>query len=220
MTVAVIKIYSCTVNNGHWINDGVIVYLTFYDAYTVIKSPRYTGGDFMFLYQFVRRRRRRLQSCSRYNFCTTFQISFIYGRIHEPDQKITWLDLSQFSSWPWPWIFKVKYQICCISQKNGPIARKQKNNKTYRLNSLSLNFLAKPRIFKVKYGIRYISLGQKWSNCHETKSKDIDWTLGLKCDHRIWHWPWPWLWTFKVKFGICYILVKNYLIATKWKLHL
>ena len=25
----------------------------------VIKSPRYTGGDFMFLYRFVRRRRHR-----------------------------------------------------------------------------------------------------------------------------------------------------------------
>ena len=25
----------------------------------LIKSPRYTGGDFMFLYRFVRRRRRR-----------------------------------------------------------------------------------------------------------------------------------------------------------------
>ena len=25
----------------------------------VIKSPRYTGGDFMFLYRFVRRRRSR-----------------------------------------------------------------------------------------------------------------------------------------------------------------
>ena len=24
----------------------------------IIKSPRYTGGDFMLLYQFVRRRRR------------------------------------------------------------------------------------------------------------------------------------------------------------------
>ena len=26
---------------------------------TPIKSPRYTGGDFMFLFRFVRRRRRR-----------------------------------------------------------------------------------------------------------------------------------------------------------------
>ena len=25
----------------------------------IIKSPRYTGGDFMFLYRYVRRRRRR-----------------------------------------------------------------------------------------------------------------------------------------------------------------
>ena len=27
----------------------------------IIKSPQYTGGDFMFLYRFVRRRRRRPQ---------------------------------------------------------------------------------------------------------------------------------------------------------------
>ena len=24
------------------------------------------------------------------------------------------------------------------------------------------------------------------------KSKHIDWTLGLKCDHRVWPWPWSW----------------------------
>ena len=29
---------------------------------SLIKSPRYTGGDFMFLYRFVRRRRRRRRS--------------------------------------------------------------------------------------------------------------------------------------------------------------
>ena len=28
-------------------------------SYLLIKSPQYTGGDFMFLYRFVRRRRRR-----------------------------------------------------------------------------------------------------------------------------------------------------------------
>ena len=41
VTVAVIKIYLCTVNNGYWINDGpgVIVYLTFYDVYTVNQQP-------------------------------------------------------------------------------------------------------------------------------------------------------------------------------------
>ena len=37
VTVAMIKIYLCTVNYGHQINDGVIVYSFFYDAYTVIQ---------------------------------------------------------------------------------------------------------------------------------------------------------------------------------------
>ena len=27
-----------------------------------------------------------------------------------------------------------------------------------------------------------------WSDCDETKS-NIDWTQGLKCDHRVWPWP-------------------------------
>ena len=58
-------------------------------------------------------------------------------------------------------------------------------------------------------------LSQKWSDCREMKSKHIDWTLGLKCDHRVWPWPWPWLWIFKVKYRICYISAKNGPIATK-----
>ena len=45
----------------------------------------------------------------------------------------------------------------------------------------------------------------KWSNCHETKSKPIHLTLGLKCDPQVWLWPWPWPWIFKVKYWICYI---------------
>ena len=54
-------------------------------------------------------------------------------------------------------------------------------------------------------------LSQKWSDYHETKGKHIDWTLGFKCDHRVW--PWPRF--FKVKYRICYISAKNGLIATK-----
>ena len=60
-------------------------------------------------------------------------------------------------------------------------------------------------------------LSQKWSDCHETKSKHIDWTQGLKCDHAVWPWPWPWPWIFKVKYWICYISAKNSPIATKPK---
>ena len=57
----------------------------------------------------------------------------------------------------------------------------------------------------------------KWSDCHETKSKHIDITLGLKCDHQILPWPWPWPLIFKVKYWICYISAKNYPIAMKCK---
>ena len=57
----------------------------------------------------------------------------------------------------------------------------------------------------------------RWSDCHKTKSKYIDWTLGLKCDHQIWPWLWPWPWIFKVKYGICYILTKSGPIAMKRK---
>ena len=36
------------------------------------------------------------------------------------------------------------------------------------------------------------------------KSKHIDWTLGLKCDHRVWPWPWPWPWIsrWNIEFAI------------------
>ena len=81
----------------------------------------------------------------------------------------------------------------------------------YRLNSraqmwppgltlamtLTLNFQG--QIWNFPY------LSQKWPDCHETKRKHIDWTLGLKCVHRVWPWPWPWPWIFKVKYGISYI---------------
>ena len=49
------------------------------------------------------------------------------------------------------------------------------------------------------------------------KSKHIYWTQGLKCDHGVWPWPWPWPRIFKVKYGICYITVKNGPIAANQK---
>ena len=107
------------------------------------------------------------------------------------------------------------------------MVRLPRNKKeTYQLNSrpqvwpsdltsamtLTLNFQG--QICNLLY------LSQKWSDCHETKSKHIDWTLGLKCDHQIWPWPWPWPWIFKVKYGICYISAKNGPIAMKQKANL
>ena len=63
----------------------------------------------------------------------------------------------------------------------------------------------------------WLYLSQKWSDCYETKSKHIDWTLGFKCDHRVWPWPWPWPSIFKVKYRIGYISANNGAMATKRK---
>ena len=63
----------------------------------------------------------------------------------------------------------------------------------------------------------WLYLCQKWSDCHKMKSKHIDWTLGLKCDHQIWPWLWPWPWIFKVKYEFLYISTKTGPIATKLK---
>ena len=66
----------------------------------------------------------------------------------------------------------------------------------------------------------WLYLCQKWSDCHKTKSKHINGTLGLKCDHQIWPWHWPWPWIFKVKYEICYISTKSGPIAMKQKANL
>ena len=47
--------------------------------------------------------------------------------------------------------------------------------------------------------------------------RNENWTLGLKCDCRVWPWPWPRPWIFKVKYGIGYISAKNGAIAMKRK---
>ena len=83
--------------------------------------------------------------------------------------------------WLWPWIFKVKYRICYISAKNGPIATKRKANISIELQGLKCDHQVWPwpwpqplnfqgQIWNLPY------LSQKWSGCHETKSKHIDWT--------------------------------------------
>ena len=97
-----------------------------------IKSPRLPGVT-MFLYWLLMPLMLAAEFHSRDNFRTSFRISFIFGRIDGPELEITWLDFGQFLLWPWPWIFKVKYGICYVWAKNGPIAMKRKQ--TYRLKS-------------------------------------------------------------------------------------
>ena len=186
-------------------------------SYRLIKSPQYTGGDFMFLYRFVRRRRRR--------------------RRRRPQilvHAITFEQLFGFLSFL-AWLLALTYRFTDyilvdfrrdldleFSRSNSEFATSQpimvrlpRNEKqTHRLNSrlqmwpsgltlvmtLTLNFQGQIS--------NWLYLSQKWSDCHETKSKHIDWSQDLKCDHQVWPWPWLWPWIFKVKCEIGYICQK------------
>ena len=88
--------------------------------------------------------------------------------------------------WPWPWIFKVKYGICYISTKNGPVSVKQKANISIELYAsnvttdwtlavtLTLNFQG-------QIG-NLLHLRQKWSDYHKI----------IKRKHRLnWRLQWP-----------------------------
>ena len=98
--------------------------------------------------------------------------------------------------WPWPWLFKVKYGICHISAKNGPIATKWKanisiepwdSNVTIRFDlghNIDLEFSRSNMKFAISQ--------RKVVRLLRNERQNIDWTPGLKCDQWVWHWPWPW----------------------------
>ena len=242
----------------------------------IFKSPRYTGGDFMFLYRFVRRRRCRSRRRHRRRpriLVHTITFEQLFGFLSFLARLLTYrlpgeilvdfrrdLDL-EFSRSNWEF---------AISQPK--MVRMPRNEKkTHRLNSrpqmwpsgltlamtLTLNFqgqiwnllylsqkwcnlprnekkthrlISRPQMWPSGLTLamtvtlnfqsqiwNWLYLCQKWSDCHETKSKHIDWTSGFKCDYQIWPWPWPWPWIFKVKYEICDISTKSGPIATKRK---
>ena len=78
--------------------------------------------------------------------------------------------------WPWPWIFKVKYRICYISAKNGPIATKRKANISIELQASNV------------------------TNGFELNHNRDLWILKVKRDLDLWPHTWPWPWIFMVKF--------------------
>ena len=61
----------------YWEADVIIWWL--------IKSPRYTGGDYVFVPVRTPPPPPAADFCSRDNFWTTFRISFIFGTIVGPD---------------------------------------------------------------------------------------------------------------------------------------
>ena len=150
--------------------------------YPIIKSPQYTGGDFMFLYRFVRRRRRSRRRRRRPQIL-----------VH----AITFEQLFGFLSFL-AWLLALTYRLTEyilvdfrrdldleFSRWNSELATSQpimvrlpRNEKqTHRLNSrlqmwpsgltlamtLTLNFQG--QIWNLLY------LNQKWSDCHENKKQ-------------------------------------------------
>ena len=83
----------------------------------------------MFLYRFVRRSRRRPQILVHsITFEQRFGLLLFLARLFALTYSLFDLMLVDFRRTPWPWIFKVKYGICYISAKNGPIATERKTN--------------------------------------------------------------------------------------------
>ena len=134
--------------------------------HVLIKSFRYTGGDFMFLYWFVRRRPQIL----------VHTITF---------EQLLWFLSFWHDCWPWPIGYLIRFWsifgMTLTLNFQGQI-RKQ----TYRLISRpqmwpSVLTLAMTLTLNFQGQIwNWLYLCQKWSDCHETNSKHIDWTLGLK----------------------------------------
>ena len=144
----------------------------------LIKSPQYTGGDFMFLYRFVRRRRRR--------------------RRRRPQilvHAITFEELFGFLSF----LAQLLALTCRLPDYILVDFRRD----------LDLDFSRSNMEFAISQ--------PKMVRLPQNEKQNIDWTLGLICDQRVWPWPWPWPWIFKVKYRICYISAKNGPIATKRK---
>ena len=192
----------------------------------IVKSPRYTWGDFMFLYRFVHRRRHvRLRRPQILVHGITFEQLFGFLSFLAQLLALTYrltdkifvdflrdLDLEFSGS-------NIELAISLPKMVRLPRNKKQTHRPNSRLKmwpldltlvmTLTLNFQGQIS--------NWLYLSHKWSDCHEMKNIHIDWSQDLKCDHRVWPWPWPWPWIFKVKYGIGYISAKNGPIAKKQK---
>ena len=203
-------------NAGVWIS---LIKSKYEDIQSLIKSPRYTGGDFMFLYRFVRRRPQILVHAITFEQLFGF-LSFL-ARLLALTYRLTDYILGDFRCDLDLEFSRSNIELAISQPKMVGLPRNEKQ--THRLNSrlqmgpwgltlamtLTLNFQGQIS--------NWLYLSQKWSDWHETKSKYIDWSQDLKCDHQVCPWSWPWPWIFKVKYGIGYISAKYGPIATKRK---
>ena len=142
----------------------------------IYKSPQYTRCDFMFFYRFVccrRLCRRQLQILVHViTFEQFFRFLSFLAWLLALTHRLPYEILVDFRrDLDWPWIFKIKYGICYISAKNGPIAMKWK-----------ANISIEPQASNVTIGFDI--------------DHDLDrWIFKVKCDLDLWPHtlPWPWI---------------------------
>ena len=157
----------------------------------LFKSPRYTGGDFIFLFRFGRRRRRRPQILVHaMTFEPLFRFLSFLAQLLALNYWLTDYILVDFRRDLDLEFSRSNIELAISQPKKVRLPRN--NKKTHRLNSslqmwplgltlamtLTLNFQGQIS--------NWLYLSQKWFDCNETKKKHIDCTLDFKCDHRIW----------------------------------
>ena len=122
-------------------------------------------------------------------------------------------------SWPWPWIFKVKFWKCCISGMGGPIDMERKGCESIGCythfvtftSTMTLTLDFQGQILKKSYRRNGMA---HWNG---TKGMWVDRMLDSHCDFKLWPHPWPWPWIFKVKYENCCNSTMGGLTHLEWK---
>ena len=172
----------------------------------------------MFLYR-VRTRPPTADFSSHNSLWTTFRISFILGMIDDLDLYIA--NLIRFWLWPWPWIFKVKYGICYISAKTGPVATKWKANLSIELyasngtirfdlgHDLDLEFSRSNMEFAISQ-LKMVLLPQNKNQTYQLNSRPQMGPLGLTFAMTL-------TLNFQGQISNLLYLSQKWLITRKWK---
>ena len=97
------------------------------------------------------------------------------------------------SQWPWSWIFKVKYLICCILWQNEPITTKWLMNISNWTLGLKCSHEFWPWI------LNNCMSAKGRTDWREIKRTQIYWLLSQQCELNLDNtWPGPWI--FQIKF--------------------
>ena len=108
-------------------------------------------------------------------------------------------------SWPWPWIFKVKFWKSRISGMGWPIDMEWKGYESIECWTHVVTFnVHLNHDLDIGFSRSNVSIAiyrKARAHRHRTKAILVDRVLYLLCGLQLWHWPW----IFEVKFWKCCI---------------